>query len=105
MWARDLWRLWCYSLCRVPGNPHGDPPGKTKPPPPEPKPDKHPDSVVLSGSVTINGIPPVPPLPDDIKIHIPRNVTVHHVFENPLRIILEMAPPKLSRISLTLTSP
>ena len=79
---------------------------KPPPPPPKPpKPDQHPDSVVLSGELHLTGIPPVPPLPDDIKIHIPRNVTVHHVFDTPLHVVLEMAPETLKRISLTLSTP
>ena len=71
-----------------------------KPDKPE-KPEKV-QPVFIDGSLHLTGIPP---LPDDIKIHIPRDVTVHHVFDTPLHVVLEMAPETLKRISLTLSTP
>lgn len=73
-----------------------------KPPDKPPKPDPHPDSVVISGSLNLTGIPP---LPDDIKIHVPRNITVHHVFDTPLHVVLEIPPPTLTHIKLVLSTP
>ena len=92
MWARDLWRLWCYRLCHLPK------------PPDKPVPPGHERHVTVAGSLNLTGIPG---LPSEVAITVvgPHDVTVHHVFDSPLRVILEQAPPKLNRISLTLTSP